>query len=99
MAGKDARWCSPELLWLLFDYCFTKLKVRLMLCACDTVNIRSMRQIERAGWQPYHRILGGTPSGDLMMFSMTRDECPWLKLRPRYVKVNGAGGEMAHAVT
>jgi len=97
MAGKDPRWCSPELMWTLFDYCFNELQVRRMLCTCDSVNQRSLRQIMRTGWQSDHRILGGTPSGDLLVFSMTRDRCPWLKLKPRFLKVNGGSGETAYA--
>jgi len=98
MAGKDARWCSPELLWLLFDYAFSKLRVRRMLCTCDSVNLRSLEMIRRAGWRSEHRILGGTPDGDLLLFTMSPDHCPWLRLRSRYIKYNGAGGETAHVV-
>src|SRR5262252_6586679 len=93
MAGKDSRWCSPQLLWTVFDYCFNDLGVRRMLCTCDSANQRSLRLIMRGGWQSDHRILGGTPSGDLLVFSMTRDRCPWLKLKTRFLKVNGGGGE------
>jgi RimJ/RimL family protein N-acetyltransferase len=94
MAGKDARWCSPELLWALFDYCFVNLQVRRMFCTVDSANPRALQLVRRAGWRSEHRILDGTPNGDLLIFSMAADHCRWLKRHPFY-RVNGS--ETTHA--
>lgn len=90
MAGKDARWCSPELMWLLFDYGFNQLKVRKMMCTVDSVNDRALDLVRRAGWRSAGRIADGTPDGDLLLFSMAANHCRWLALRPRYCKLNGS---------
>jgi RimJ/RimL family protein N-acetyltransferase len=98
MAGKDARWCSPELMWFMFEYAFRQLKVRRMFCTVCSTNKRSLDMIRRAGWRSEHRIVDGTPTGDLLVFSMAADHCPWLKLRSRYFKTNGGGlKEILHA--
>lgn len=98
MAGKDPRWCSPELLWFTFEFSFRQLKVRRLLCTVASDHKRSLGMIRRAGWRSEHRIVDGTPQGDLLVFSMASDHCPWLKLRPRYFKENGAGPkEIIHA--
>ena len=97
MAGKPG-WCSPELLWFMFEFAFRQLKVRRLLCTVSSTHKRSLDLIRRAGWRSEHRIFGGTPHGDLLVFSMAVDHCPWLKLRPRYFKTNGAGlKEIIHA--
>src|SRR5882672_1517579 len=86
MAGKDARWCSPELLWFMFEYAFRQLKMRRLLCTVSSDHKGSLDMIRRAGWRFEHRIVDGTPHGDLLVFSMAADHCPWLKLRSRYFK-------------
>jgi RimJ/RimL family protein N-acetyltransferase len=98
MAGKDARWCSPELLWFMFEFAFRQLRVRRVLCTVGSKNKRALKMIQRAGWRSEHRIVDGTPDGDLLVFSMRADHCPWLKLRSRYFKTNGGGlKEVVHA--
>jgi hypothetical protein len=100
MAGKDPRWCSPELLWFTFEFAFRQLKVRRVLCTVGSKNKGALQMVRRAGWRSEHRIVDGTPDGDLLVFSMAAEHCPWLKLRPRYFKTNGGGlKEVAHAGT
>lgn len=88
MAGKPG-WCSPELLWFMFEYGFRQLKVRRLMCTVSSDHKRSLDMIRRAGWRSEHRIVDGTPKGDLLVFSMKPDHCRWLNLRARYFKTNG----------
>lgn len=97
MAGQPG-WCSPELLWFMFEFAFRQLKVRRLLCTVNSKHKSALEMIRRAGWRSEHRIADGTPDGDLLVFSMAPDHCRWLKLRPRYFKTNGAGlKEVLHA--
>lgn len=88
MAGKHPRWCSPELMWVMFDHAFNRMQVKRMLCTVGSKNERALQQVRRAGWRSEHRILGGTPDGDLLIFSMARDHCRWLGLTKRFFKTN-----------
>lgn len=97
MAGSLPNWCSPELLWLVFDYCFLHLRVRRVLATVGSENKRAYKQVVRAGFVHEHTIEGGTPNGDLILLSMSRETCKWLSLRPRYVRANGHG-ELANVV-
>jgi hypothetical protein len=90
MAGSPG-WCSPRLMWVLFDYSFNYLKLRRLLCTVGSKNLTSLDQVKRAGFVYEHTIKDGTPDGDLVMLSMSRPNCKWLKLRSRYLRENGHG--------
>lgn len=82
-------WASPELVWRGFDYPFEYLKVRKIVCTVGAANHRSKDIIERLGFTLEHEIEEGTPTGPLLIYSMLRSECPWLKLRMRYMRLTG----------
>lgn len=89
MAGVGGHWCSPLLMWVLFDYCFDQLGVTKVVCTVGSDNFRSLEQIKRAGFKHEHSIEDGIPGGKLMLFSMLRENCRWLNLGWRYKQVNG----------
>lgn len=90
MAGVGGHWCSPELMWVIFDYCFEQLGVKKVLCTVGSNNTKSLEQVQRAGFRHEYTIEDGIPDGSLIMFSMLRENCKWLNLRSRYLKVNGS---------
>jgi hypothetical protein len=79
MAGTDEKWCSRELLWLLFDYAFVELGCTKLIAPVPSWNQAALRMDLRAGWRLEAVLSNVTPDGDLMLLTMTRDECPWLK--------------------
>lgn len=90
-------WLSPELLWVSLDYPFMHLQVKKLLCTVASNNQKSLDLVKRVGgWKSEHKIVDGVPGGDLLMFSMLRKDCRWLKLRDRYVRANGHLGEHVH---
>lgn len=95
MAGSVAYWATPELVWLMFDYAFVHLGCRKVLCTACSTNENALDQIRRSGFKDEHRIEGGTVKGDLLMLSMSREDCKWLKLRKRYVR-QISHGELAN---
>lgn len=97
MAG-IGHWCSPRLMWCLFDYLFEQLQVKKVLCTVSSTNLRSLDLVQRAGFEAEHSIRDGVPNGKLHLFSMSRDKCKWLRLRDRYARLNGRQrGEHVHA--
>lgn len=95
MAGIK-HWASPELTWVVFDYAFNQLGVKKVLCSVGSDNARSIDSIERLGFTLEHEIIDGIPGGSLRLYSMLRADCRWLKLRSRYMRLNGSGGEHVH---
>ena len=96
MAG-HANWCTPELMWLIFDYQFDQLGVRKVMATVGSNNVRSLDLVQRAGFEHEHSIEDGIPNGKLHLFSMVREKFKWLSLRSRYLKVNGGQrGEHVH---
>jgi RimJ/RimL family protein N-acetyltransferase len=89
MAGVGGHWCSPLLMWVLFDYCFEQLGVKKVLCTVGSSNIASLQQVQRAGFTHEYTIEDAIPDGDLILFSMLRQNCRWLNLRKRFLQVNG----------
>lgn len=97
MAGVGGHWCSPLLMWVLFDYCFDQLGVKKVLCTVGSSNIISLQQVQQAGFAHEYTIEDAIPDGDLILFSMLRENCRWLNLRERYLRVNGSRrGEHVH---
>jgi len=90
MAGVG-NWMSPELVWCCFDYPFMQLCVKQIICTVASTNERSLDIVKRVGFKHEHTIKGGTPNGDLVLFKMLREDCKWLRLRSRYLRVNGTG--------
>lgn len=88
-------WTSPEFMWLIFDYPFEQLKVKKIITMCGSTNTHAKDIIERVGYKAEHKIRDGVPEGDLLLYSMLRKDCRWLKLRSRYMRLNGHGGDHA----
>jgi len=91
-------WMSPELVWVSFDYPFMQLKVNQILCTVSSTNKGALGLVKRLGYRQLYTIKGGVPNGgDLVLFSMSKPNCKWLKLRSRYLKANGhAAGDTVH---
>lgn len=88
MAGVDARWCSRDLLWMVFHYAFVQLGLRKLIAPVHSTNHIAMAQDLRAGWTVEAVLRDATPDGHLVLLTMTRDTCPWLKLRPKGYKAS-----------
>lgn len=98
MAGVGAWWCSPQLMWMIFDYQFEQLGLKKVLATVSSNNHQAMKLVHRAGFELEYSIRDGVPDGKLMLFSMSRDRCKWLRLRSRYARLNGSHrGEHVHA--
>lgn len=94
MAGWNG-WVTRELTWLCFDYPFNQLGVTKVVGTVRSDNKLTCALDERLGFTLEHEIEHGIPGGTMRIYSMLRDDCRWLKLRPRYLKPNGHAGDHA----
>lgn len=84
MAGEGANWCPRDLLWMVFDYTFNQLGVHKLIGLVRSDNYRSLSINLRGGWQVETLVRDLFADGvHCFVLQMTRDTCPWLKLKPK----------------
>lgn len=94
MAGFRPAWPTPHFMWAIYDFPFNYLKVEKVIGTVPSTNERALRIDYKMGFSHEATILDVVPGGHMHYLSMTREECRYLNLAPRYV--NG-GLENAHA--
>jgi hypothetical protein len=94
MAGEPG-WATLKMVWIAFDYPFNQLKVERVLGAVGSHNEKVLSYDKRLGFKEVARIPDAVPGGDLVILSMMREECIWLRLRSRYIRTNGQAGELS----
>jgi hypothetical protein len=95
MAGAMPFWCTLELLWLCFDYPFNQLQVERVLAPVASTNVHAYDLCKRAGYRIFSRVPKVVPRGDLVVFSMEREHCKWLRYGKRFQPSSRANGELA----
>jgi len=85
-AGFDRHWMTRDLLWAAFDYPFNQLGCTKVAGTIPSTNLSLLDINLRLGFQIETRIKDAYPGGDMLILSMLRDECRWLKLKPRGVR-------------
>ena len=82
-AGVGKNWLSKEFLFVLFDYAFRQLGCKVVVLTVDSENTDSVKFISHLGFEEKCRIEGGSPAGDLIIFTMRRVNCHWLKRKTK----------------
>lgn len=72
-------WASKRFLWAIFDYPFNQLGVRRITCLVDSANTVSNHFVQRLGFSLECSLAGATPSGNLNIYRMWRDDCRYLR--------------------
>ena len=88
MAARSPRWFSRELAWVAFHYPFVQLGVRKLIAPVSSSNRHSAGLCRRAGWQEEARLRDLFQGADLILFTMTRDQCRWLDYAPKRWRSN-----------
>lgn len=69
---------SMNFLWYAFHYPFNELKVHKLLGFVDSANQKALSLYARLGFVEEYRIPGAALGGDLVVISMTRQQCRFL---------------------
>lgn len=85
-AGDDA-WMTRDLIWVGFHYPFVQLGCTRIFGFISSLNSRAMKVSKKLGFIEEARLVGAVPRGDLVVVSMRREDCRWLKLTPRQLAV------------
>lgn len=79
----------PEYVFSCFDYPFNQLGLIKLIGLVDSTNDRAIRLDKHLGFHLEATLKDAAPKGDLLIFSMTREQCKWLRLGDRYGKQRG----------
>lgn len=77
------RWISPNLLWATFSYPFEQLECRKVFGQVQASNYNAMKFDLGLGFKIEAVIKDVFPDGDMNVMSMLKEDCRWLKIKPR----------------
>lgn len=74
----EGAWAGKDFVTSVMRFCFDQLRVKKVLAFIDSENIRSIRLAEGIGMQKEHVILSAGKVKDLVIYSMTREQCNYV---------------------
>lgn len=86
VAGFAPYWINRDMLWVCFDYPFNQLRCGKLFGPTSADNIQALEFNQKIGFKLDTIIRDVFPTGDMHLLSMYREECRWLKLKPRTIK-------------
>lgn len=79
--GKN--WLTGNMIWMVFDYPFNQLKVKKVAGVVNSTNHELLAFNQRLGFKEEARIKDAYADGDMIILTMERSECRWLKIKPK----------------
>lgn len=72
---------NREFLWYIFYYPFVQAGVNVIIGLVSEDNKKAQAFDEHLGFTLHSRLPKGHPSGDLLIYTMTKDQCKWLNIK------------------
>lgn len=79
VAAEGDHWLTRDFLRAVFSYPFNELGVHKVIGPVDSSNTQAIRFDEHLGFIPEAVLTGAAKGGDLILYSMTRQQCRFLK--------------------
>ena len=83
MAGFDPKWADRTLIWMCFDYCFNQIGCKKVFGQVPAKNARALEINRKLGFKIEAHVKDVFPDDDLIVISMTREDCRWLGCKPK----------------
>lgn len=77
-ANPGKRWMNREMLWYAFAYPFLQLRVKKILGIVASADHHTRKFDEHLGFVLEATLKDAHPQGDLLLYTMTREQCRWL---------------------
>lgn len=77
-AGEGPNWLTREFIFFTFHYAFVQIEVEKLISPVESGNIASRRFVRRMGFSLEATLKDCAPSGDLLLYTMSRNQCRWL---------------------
>lgn len=90
LAGVGKKWMNREFLWFCFYYPFIQLGVNKIIGLVSSDNLEARKLDEHLGFVLEATLKDATPKGDMLIYTMTKDQCRWLTLKGENVKTRSA---------
>lgn len=81
LTGVGKKWMNREYLWYCFYYPFEELRVNKILGLVESTNLEARKLNEHFGFTLEATLKDAAPKGDLLIYSMVKDQCKWLSLK------------------
>jgi RimJ/RimL family protein N-acetyltransferase len=78
------KWMNREFLWFTFYFPFVQLGVTKIIAPVESTNEVCSRFIKHIGFHLEATLKDAAPKGDMLIYTMTEDQCKWLNLREKY---------------
>lgn len=82
-AAFHKNWLTGNMIWMVFDYPFNKLGVNKVAGVVNSNNKELLDFNLRLGFKEEARIKDAYADGDMIVLTMERSECRWLKIKPK----------------
>lgn len=79
VAAEGKNWLDREYLRVCFDYPFRQLGAKVVIGLVPSGNVRARRFDEHLGFKLQATIPDGHPDGELLIYTMRKEECRWLR--------------------
>ena len=86
VAGFRPDWVCRDMIWVCFNYPFEQLGCSKLFGQVPASNLKALEFDLKLGFIEEARIKDVFPDGDLIVLAMKREDCRWLKLKPRSLK-------------
>ena len=81
LATEGPNWLNREYLWFCFYYPFEQLKVTKLIALIESNNLKSVKWTKHCGYQLEATLKDAGQDADLLIYTMTKEQCKWLNLR------------------
>lgn len=88
IAGFRDVWINRDLLWIVYHYPLVQLGCKQIFAQVATKNKECISICRGAGWEEVIKLEGVFPDDDMILFRMRRENCRFLKIKPRALKSN-----------
>jgi len=75
----EGNWATKEFLNVIFDYPFNQVGAKRITAPVAESSIESIKLVTRMGFKLECNLKQATPTGDLLLFVIFKDDCKYLK--------------------
>lgn len=75
-------WCTPEFLYMAFDYPFNQMGVKRITSPVAESNTHCQQFVKWLGATHEATLKDACPTGDVRLYRMFKNECRWIKHEP-----------------
>lgn len=82
-ASFSKNWLVGNMMWIVFDYPFNRLRVNKVAGTINSNNQELLDFNMRLGFKEEARIKDAYRDGDMIVLTMDRESCRWLRIKPK----------------